>query len=496
MQARNTPGMCKTRWPLPLLLLALVGSALGAPFRAAEGKGWEEDPAFQELRAREVKSLGKLMGAALRAKHTTTAWWLADRILAVDPEHSAATALLERVMPDDLDAAKPPNAKARTKLAEGLRDLGDQYFRFGETLEASGMDPGKYYPINLQAHRYGSEAANLVKALRDAGEMWCGVFDHKPLALLESKAPRVASSLSWPPAYTHDLVRLRGRWPTVRVGEMPDVRFFADVPFEDLLVHLQDAMDMDQWILSWQGRAWPPKIKRSQDPLDVLLFLERKDFERVGAEILHERELDRFEGVSAFSSWRRGVLVARHNEPTPWVAPRRHVAGAVARALLQRRFSAGQGGRMRGRGAWLLDGLAGAFEGFFINADGQPEIDTKRIWRLAAARVLRDQDRLLAWDDLFALDAKGARDLPRGGVELMWAGSKRAVTEADLVNIQATALAVGLLKAGDKKHLGRVAKLIEDLIKRDRLPDIDKSLRWRNGEAIRQAERAIEAAGS
>ena len=63
-----------------------------------------------------------------------------------------------------------------------------------------------------------------------------------------------------------------------------------------------------------------------------------------------------------------------------------------------------------------------------------------------------------------------------------------------MVAAQATALVVGIMKADGGKRLKKLAKLIGDLYKRDSLPDVDKTLGWKKGRAVTEAQVAMDAA--
>ena len=151
---------------------------------------------------------------------------------------------------------------------------------------------------------------------------------------------------------------------------------------------------------------------------------------------------------------------------------------------------------MRGRGAWMFDGIAAAFEGFALDEQGRATIDPGRCWSLAVAKELRDSGRLLPWDEPFELDEAKAKDVARVDVETEIAGTKRVVSNVDLVRVQAAALVVALVKTDGERGARRFAKLVTDLVKRDSLPDIDKAMGWKKGRAIDEALRAMDASNA
>ena len=84
------------------------------------------------------------------------------------------------------------------------------------------------------------------------------------------------------------------------------------------------------------------------------------------------------------------------------------------------------------------------------------------------------------------------RDRP--DIKITFGGAVREAKRVDVVAAQATAVVIGLMKAGRGKALKKFGKLVGDLYKRDSLPDIDKALGLKKGKAIAMAEVAMDAA--
>ena len=61
---------------------------------------------------------------------------------------------------------------------------------------------------------------------------------------------------------------------------------------------------------------------------------------------------------------------------------------------------------------------------------------------------------------------------------------------------QATAFAMGLLRADDGKSAKKAGALIVETLKRNSLPDVDKVMGWPKGRAVKEAERVLDEVGS
>ena len=66
--------------------------------------------------------------------------------------------------------------------------------------------------------------------------------------------------------------------------------------------------------------------------------------------------------------------------------------------------------------------------------------------------------------------------------------------DVDVVSAQATAFVVGLMKADKGKGARKLGALLRDLLKRDSLPDLDKTLGWKKDRWQAESDKAIEAA--
>jgi hypothetical protein len=159
-------------------------------------------------------------------------------------------------------------------------------------------------------------------------------------------------------------------------------------------------------------------------------------------------------------------------------------------------MGAGQGYGVQGRGAWILDGLAGAFEGFLPAKEWKKsgEIDPGACWRLAVAKGLHEAGKLLPWDQFLDLDRAKAEEVPRETLEVAFGGANREAKNVDVVAAQATALVVAILKAEKGGGPKKLAELLTETLKRDSLPDLEKALGWKRARLVEETERAMAAA--
>lgn len=478
------------RRPLASLLLLL---ALAAPAGGAEP--WADEEAFKSLRKQEVKVLKGLLKAALKKDYRRQAWYLAERLAVIAPDESEAADVLDRWDGKELQIGMAPKKGYCKKRGSTLRKLGDEYFHFGEILEASGMDPGQYYPINVRAHAYGSQAGPLLSSLKDAGYLWLGVYGPKPAKEVEDLLGEDASEFSFPEEFDDDYLKARVVWPESRGALWKRWRLLSDHEYKEALRLLGMLAAAETWLIDNMGSNAP---KNDRSMTDLYVFGEWQKYDQVGAELVPTEDVEKFKLSSGWNVRRRSrdrqLLVCWRHRDNGWIGDDDLMLGHAAKVMARMHLAAGAGGEVWGRGAWLLEGLRGAFEGFGLNAEGEGEIDPGACWRLAAARALRDANRLVPWKTFFELDRRKAEAIARENISIDFGGKPREAKAVDVVAAQATALVVGILKSDPKRGLKKLAKLIGDLYKRDSLPDLNKALGWKRGQAIEIAEEAMDAA--
>ena len=472
-------------------MLAVL-AALPLSFVAA-GEPWEDEPAFKTLVTEEVKVLKSLMQQAVKKDYRRQAWYFADRILQVDPTHAEAAAALDQWSAAELQLGQVPKPAFEKKRDGELRELGDQYFHFGELLDQSGMAPETYYPINVRAAAYGSRAGPLHAAFEQANFTWLGVYGPRERGEVEKLLGGDVALYTFPQEYDDAYLKAKAVWPAARGAMCGTWRLMTDHDYKEALRLLGMLAAAESWFVQAFGSNAKPK---TQPTTNLLVFSEHQAYDKVGEDLLaNVRNRDEFRGTSGWYSTRDDLLLVcwrhRHN---PWLGDDDLMLGHAAGVMARMHLSAGQGSPPRGRGYWLLEGLRGAFEGFRVDADGKGEIDAAACWRLSAARALRDRDELIPWDEFMDVDGSAARARARPMLKVQFGGTEREAKEVDTVAAQATALVVGIMKAEGGKSLRKLAKLIGDVYKRDSLPDIDKALGFKKGKAVALANVAMDAA--
>ena len=483
--------MTASRLLAPLLALLLL---LGAsPAHAADP--WADDEAWKLLRKQEAKTLKGLLKTALKKDYRRQAWYLAERLSVIDPEDEQALDVLDKWAGAELQGGSDPKKAFLKKRSSTLEKLGDDYFHFGETLEASGMDPIKYYPINIRAHAYGSRAGNLVRALREADYVWLGVYGAKPRAEVDKLLGAYREEFEFPEEFDDEYLRARALWPEANGAIWSHWRLLTDHDYKEALRLLGMLALAERWLVDLMGSK---AAKNDKGMTNLFVFSEHQKYDQIGPDLIREEDIDEFKGTSGWERRQRGgdrrLLVCWRHRDNGWIGDDDLMLGHAAKVMARRHLAGGAGGQVWGRGAWLLEGLRGAFEGFGPGEDGEGEIDPGACWRLAAAKALREQDKLIPWGEFFELDRKKAQAIPRANLTIEFAGKAREAKNVDVAAAQATAFVVGVMKADKGKGLKKLAKLLGDLYKRDSLPDVDKGLGWKKGRAIEEANRAMDAA--
>jgi hypothetical protein len=466
--------------------------ALPVTVAFAGGEPWENEPAFKSLVRFEKKQLESLLDIALKKDYRRQAWYFAQRLTAVDPMHDKAMEVLDRWTGAELVGGKAPSKPFVKKRDGMLRGLGDQYFHFGEMLEASGMDPEKYYPINVRAHAYGSKAGNLLTALRQADYVWLGTFGPQPRAEIEKCLQAPLPEFAFPEEFEDPYLQAKALWPEARGAQWQAWRLLTDHDYKETLRLLGILSHAEAWMARYMGSRARRKIDRVTN---LLVFGEWQKYDKVGADMIREEDRERFEDTSGWHDLAHGrLLVCWRHRFNGWLGDDDLMLGHAAKVMARRHFARGAGGGVSGRGAWLLEGLRGAFEGFRLNQDGKGEIDPGSCWRLSVARALRSEKKLVPWDDFLQMDRTAAEKVKRVDVQIKFGGAFRDAKQVDVVAAQATALVVGLMKAERGRGLKKLGALLGELIKKNSVGDIDKAMGLKPGRAAGLAEVAIDAA--
>jgi len=452
---------------------------------------WEESAAWKALIAHEAKSLEGLLRLALKKDYRRQAWYLAERIVAIAPTQSQAVQVLETWDGQGLQRGMAPK-KAFLKKRDGvLRKLGDAYVHFGESLEAGGLKPAPYDPLSLRAHAYGSQAPALLAALASQDAIWMGVYGPKPRSEVENLLAGPPEEFRFPEEFDDDYLKARAVWEEARGAIAGHWRLMTDHGYKESLRLLGMLAAQESWMVAHMGS----RARHNDEELtDLLVFEEWQKYDKIGAELIPTSERERFAGTSGwYDPRKRRLLVCWHHRDGHPLGDDDLMLGHAARVMARRHLAGGAGGLVTGRGAWLLEGLRGAFEAFGLDEEGAGRIQVGACWRLAVARALREAEELLPWPQFFDLDRDQMAALTRPTLRVTFGGTSRETQNVNVAAAQATALVVGIMKADGGKRLKKFAKLIGDLYKRDSLPDIDKTLGWKKGRAIKEANVAMDA---
>ncbi len=473
-------------------ILSVILVALLPTVASAGGEPWANEPAFKTLIKEEIKTLEGLLDTALKKDYRRQAWYFADRMVAVDPTNNKAQEVLDKWDGQELQGGKDPN-KGFVKKRDGtLRHLGNQYFHFGETLEASGMDPLKYYPINVRAHAYGSVAGNLITAIKNAGYVTLGSYEPKPKDEVEACLGGPMSDYFFPMEFDDQYLKARALWPEARGAGWGTWRLMSDHTYKETLRLLGSLAAAETWMKKAMGGK--PK-KGDGRKTNLFVFTEWQKYDKIGGELVAEADRERFKDTSGwYDAGHNRVMVCWRHRVNGWLGDDDLMLGHACQVMARRHFAGGTPAAVVGTGAWLLAGLRGAFEGFGLDEEGKGGIDPAHCWRVAVARSMREDGKLIPWAEFFQLDAEGAAKHERIDLRIRFGGKPREGKSLDIVTAQATAVVVGILKADKGKGARKLGKALGILIKKGSIADIDKALGWKAGRAQAMAEVAMDAA--
>ncbi len=493
-------GMRRTR-ALPVLALLLLGPGpllvaprtLRAERNADEKKGsWKDEPAYKALLASEAKAFATLMRLAVKEDFRRQAWFLADRVLAAKPGDAEAEKVLETWSDAQLMEGRAPTPEFEGKRDKTLVEAGDGLARFAELLNGAGVEPEEYYELNVRAFGYGSRYSALVAAFQEAGYAALHTFHDAEIKQLEEVLGERWKAVTFPPAWDDGYLKVRVRWPEARIAQLGPFRLLTDLKVGEALRVLGVLEGARAHVVEALEGAEPA----AAPPLDVVLFTEAETYARLAPRLVPERDAkEALEGSSWYDRQGERVVACWRHRVNAWIGEDAVVAAAVAPFVARRWFGQNASGWVSGRGAWLLDGLGGAMQGLAVDPKtGAAELDPERCWRLAAARSLREEGVLLSWEKFLEVDREKARAWPRRDAKVAFRGGSFQAQDVDVAACQATAFVVGLMKADKGKGAKKLGALLRDLLKRDALPDLDKTLGWKKHRWMAEAEKAIDAA--
>lgn len=477
------------RATLVLVLLALLG-----PSNAIADKAWMKEEGYKRLLRGEVKALKPLLEQALKADYRRQAWYLADRIVAADPEDSLAVETLEKWDAGELQLGAPLKKAFVKKLANALRGVGDSYFSFGETLEAAGVDPIEYYPINLRAQSYGSQAGPLIASMQQGGYAWLGTYGHEEQATVDKLlGPELAGSVHYPPEWDDGYLAFRASWPECRIVEWNGWRVVTDHKYDQALRALKRVADVERWIVKKLGKG-----KRLDETVTVALFRDRAGYMKYGKDLVRKRYRDPLvlsTGLWIDTYYR--AFVADTDARNEWLGEFVTLQGMVARAMARTRYAKTEGARVTGRGEWILEGMRGVGESLRYTDEekGAMALDLKSSWRLAAARALRDAEAHVPWAEMLTATEKGrlAAERPES-TRISLGGTIRDAKAVDKIAAQGAVFVLAVVQYQKKKGPKALTKMLVDLHKQGAIDEPWGYLKWKPIELVMQLENTLKKA--
>jgi hypothetical protein len=327
--------------------------------------------------------------------------------------------------------------------------------------------------------------------------MWAGTWGSLPRDAVEKALGDRMEAVVWEAERDDDVLEVRALWPQARAARIGDWRLFStgDLDAVGHALVLLAAQEQD-FVVRFGSHAKPPKDPDEDSATDLVLVPDAETYDRL-APILFPQgrgrgQTPQWEGASGYyGAWRRRMLVIEKDRDNPWTPADANVLAWAARGLVKRHLAPDASGWLSGRGAWLVDGVAALYAGFGRRETAW-DLDPARSWHLAAARALKD--RWIPWTRLVEMDRAAVDAEGRVDLEMEFGGAKQKAVKVDLVLAQATAFAAGVARSDPKKGWARLAALVEETYKRDRLPDLDKALGGKAKAVYAAAEEAADAA--
>jgi hypothetical protein len=475
------------------LALRTVASTAGAADAPPAAPALPADHA-----AAEGKALLTLLRSAVKEDFRRQAWWLAGRLLEVQPGLDEAETVRGRWAPAELAHGRRPTKSWERQRDAALTKLGDAWAEHAREEQAKGTAVEAVVAALERALVYGTRAADAKGALASAGRVFAGTWGAPPRDAVEKALGDRMESVVWEAEHLDDVLEVRALWPEARVARIGDWRLFTvgDLDATGRLLVLLAEQERD-FIVRFGSHAKPPKDPDADTATDLVVAPDPAAYDRLMPLLLFPQGVRpdvRWEGTSGwYGSWQQRIVALERDRDNPWTGAESNLLAWGARALVKRHLAPDASGRLSGRGAWIVDGLAVLYEGFGRSGTTW-DLDPARTWHLAAARAL--EDRWIPWPRLVEMDRAAAEAEGKVDVEVEFGGAKRKGTKVDLVLAQAAALAAGIGRSPSKPGGGwaRLAALVEETYKRDRLPDLDKALGGKAKAAFAAAVEAADAA--
>lgn len=471
------------------LVLLTCGLIVGGRAGAAP----EPKPSSREgLLAAEAKALLPLLRSAVKEDVRRQAWYVATRLLAADPKQAEAEAALRAYRGRELQEGRDPTKAWLAARDVVFRRIGDAYLQFARDVEASGVKATDSSPYVERAFAYGTVAADAVASMEGSGNTWRGTYGTVKKGLVESALGPLASSISFPAEHDDAVLRYRCLWPDARVVEFGATRLVSSLPPEDAWRTVSTLTAEEAFFVRTFGSKMKEPPKDEDAHTDLVVAPDATIYAALGDAFVRDDSRSDFDASSSwYMPWKRRLLTLAPVKDNAWTGRDAAISGQAVRPMIRRHLGSGTGAYLHGRGSWFLDGFVGLFEGFVAKGPGEGDVDPARSWRLAAMRELFDRASHVSWIELLSLDRKQADAFPVRDVEFVFAGEKRDGRKLSVPASQATALVAAIWQMDAGAGPRRLAGIVEELYKRNRLPDLDKALGLAPGKTIDLAERFL-----
>lgn len=469
----------------PLALLAVVCLS-PAPARA------EPPKSVADLHAAEVKALLPVLRAAVKEDFRRQAFAVAVRIQAADPDHVEAANVLKLPLPKDRQDGREPTKPFLQKRDAALGLLAKAYAALAKATAAGGQ-AADGVPLLERALAYDDGLTEAHQQLEAAGRRSVGAWGSVEKAAFETAFSGVGSVVTFPSEMDDEVLKIRMAWPESKVVRWKGWRVHGTLPIAEVgpLV-LALAAEETSFVATFGSHVKP--TKEEELPTDLVLVPDAKVYERLVDLLVWDRDREKAKQAGCwYEAWGRRLLVLTPPTDNPWIGTQAQMLGQAARVLVRRHLGAGASGGVSGRGTWILDGIIGAYEGFVPAGADAGDVDPSKCWRLCAAKALHAGGGWMPWAQAFELDRDGADRVPKVDLpKLKVAGAEHDAKQVAPLAAQATALVVGLWKTEPAKGPKRLAALLEEVYKRDRLPDLDKTVGTGAGKAVETATKALD----
>lgn len=473
---------------------------LSAPSAGDRGVARAEDAKkiVADLHASETKTLLPILRAAMKADLRRQAWYVATRILAASPGDAEADAALRKWAPTDLQDGEIPLKSFVEKRDAAFRRVGDEYWSAGQALLSAKAKDTETWPLLERGYAYGSRNGDFVASIQQNGQVWCGTWGTQDQKLLDALGAAKAQ-LEFPPEWDDGYLRVRCAWPDAKILKIGTTRLVVGLGAAEAMRWAATLSALEASFLATFGsRTKPerdPEVEARRHPT-IVVVPDAAAYDRLVEPLFVNRwvELKDVAGTSRYFSrgTRIGLAIAGVRD-NPWVRADANVLGLAVAELARHHLAVTGGGRLEGPGGWvLLEGLSGVYEGFVPKGALDGAVDPEKVWKMAVAKAAKGEGRLMPWAEFVEFSSLKREEEAKSDLKVTVGGAPKDAKGVSVSAAQATALVWSLVRRDAEKKSRKLADLLEDAFKRDRMPDLDKLLAAKPGSLFKAADDAID----